>query len=106
VVVSALTPKSRAGLAEGLVTMVTDTPLEKLCRDVFVAMTRVASEGALQGGRGSVIGTLIGALIFGVIIWGFTFLKLDAYYQEMVKGVIIIGAVVLDQWRQKSRARS
>jgi LacI family transcriptional regulator len=50
VVVSALTPESRAGLAEGLVTMVTDTPLEKLCRDVFVAMTRVAREGALQGG--------------------------------------------------------
>lgn len=58
---------------------------------------------SLQGGRGSIIGTVIGALIFGVIISGFTFLKLDAYYQEMVKGVIIVGAVVLDQWRQKSR---
>jgi inositol transport system permease protein len=28
-------------------------------------------------------------------------MKLDAYYQEMVKGVIIVGAVVLDQWRQR-----
>ena len=61
---------------------------------------------SLQGGRGSIIGTVIGALIFGVIISGFTFLKLDAYYQEMVKGGIIIGAVVLDQWRQKARTRS
>ncbi|MEO8241066.1 MAG: ABC transporter permease [bacterium] len=61
---------------------------------------------SLSGGRGSIIGTVIGALIFGVIISGFTFLKLDAYYQEMVKGVIIVGAVVLDQWRQsKSRGR-
>ncbi len=60
---------------------------------------------SLQGGRGSILGTVLGALIFGVIISGFTFLKLDAYYQEMVKGVIIVGAVVLDQWRQKSRAR-
>ena len=60
---------------------------------------------SLQGGRGSIIGTCIGALIFGVIISGFTFLKLDAYYQEMVKGVIIIGAVVLDQWRQQRRSR-
>ena len=34
---------------------------------------------------------------------GFTFLKLDAYYQEMVKGMIIVGAVVLDQWRQQGR---
>lgn len=58
---------------------------------------------SLQGGRGSILGTVLGALIFGVIISGFTFLKLDAYYQEMVKGVIIVGAVVLDQWRQKSR---
>jgi inositol transport system permease protein len=58
---------------------------------------------SLQGGRGSIIGTVLGALIFGVIISGFTFLKLDAYYQEMVKGAIIIGAVVLDQWRQNKR---
>jgi inositol transport system permease protein len=60
---------------------------------------------SLQGGRGSIIGTCLGALIFGVIISGFTFLKLDAYYQEMVKGVIIVGAVVLDQWRQQRRSR-
>jgi inositol transport system permease protein len=61
---------------------------------------------SLAGGRGSIIGTVIGALIFGVIISGFTFLKLDAYYQEMVKGAIIIGAVVLDQWRQQRSARA
>jgi inositol transport system permease protein len=60
---------------------------------------------SLQGGRGSILGTVLGALIFGVIISGFTFLKLDAYYQEMVTGVIIVGAVVLDQWRQKNRGR-
>lgn len=60
---------------------------------------------SLQGGRGSILGTVLGALIFGVIISGFTFLRLDAYYQEMVKGIIIVGAVVLDQWRQNTKAR-
>ncbi len=60
---------------------------------------------SLQGGRGSILGTVLGALIFGVIISGFTFLRLDAYYQEMVKGVIIVAAVVLDQWRQRGRSR-
>ena len=60
---------------------------------------------SLQGGRGSILGTVLGALIFGVIISGFTFLRLDAYYQEMVKGAIIVGAVVLDQWRQRRVAR-
>jgi inositol transport system permease protein len=59
---------------------------------------------SLAGGRGSVIGTTIGMLIFGVIISGFTFLRLDAYYQEMIKGAIIVGAVVADVWRQKRRA--
>lgn len=56
---------------------------------------------SLKGGRGSILGTVLGALIFGVIISGFTFVRLDAYYQEMVKGMIIVGAVVLDQWRQR-----
>ncbi|MCA3556014.1 ABC transporter permease [Aestuariivirga sp.] len=59
---------------------------------------------SLAGGRGSIAGTVLGALIFGVIISGFTFLRLDAYYQEMVKGAIIVGAVVLDQWRQRRRS--
>lgn len=50
VVVSALTADSRAGLAEGLVTMVTDTPLEKLCRDLVLVMTRAVKDGLPQGG--------------------------------------------------------
>ena len=60
---------------------------------------------SLSGGRGSIVGTVIGALIFGVIISGFTSIRLDAYYQEMVKGAIIVGAVVLDQWRQRRAAQ-
>jgi inositol transport system permease protein len=59
---------------------------------------------SLSGGRGSVVGTVLGALIFGVIISGFTFIRLDAYYQEMVKGLIIVAAVVMDQYRQRRRA--
>jgi inositol transport system permease protein len=59
---------------------------------------------SLAGGRGSIVGTVIGMLIFGVIISGFTFLRIDAYYQEMLKGVIIVVAVVADVYRQKKRA--
>jgi inositol transport system permease protein len=60
---------------------------------------------SLSGGRGSIIGTVLGAMIFSVIISGFTSIQLDAYYQEMVKGAIIVGAVILDQWRQNRGAR-
>ena len=60
---------------------------------------------SLSGGRGSILGTVLGAGIFSVIISGFTSIRLDAYYQEMVKGAIIVGAVVMDQYRQRKRAR-
>ena len=60
---------------------------------------------SLSGGRGSIIGTVIGAVIFGVIISGFTFLRIDAYYQEMIKGAIIVTAVVADVYRQRRRGR-
>ncbi len=59
---------------------------------------------SLAGGRGSIVGTVIGMLIFGLIISGFTFLRIDAYYQEMLKGVIIVTAVIADVWRQKRDA--
>lgn len=58
---------------------------------------------SLSGGRGSIIGTTLGMLVFGVIISGFTFLRLDAYYQEMIKGIIIVAAVVADLYRQRKR---
>ena len=59
---------------------------------------------SLTGGRGSVFGTVLGAMIFSVVLSGFTSIRLDAYYQDMVKGAIIVGAVVFDQWRQRRRA--
>jgi len=56
---------------------------------------------SLFGGRGRITGTLIGVLILGVITSGFVFLRINAYYQDMVKGAIIVGAVILDQYRTK-----
>jgi len=49
-VVSALTPDSRTGLAEGVVTMVTDTPLEKLCRDLVEMMRLAVRDGVGPNG--------------------------------------------------------
>lgn len=54
---------------------------------------------SLLGGRGRISGTVIGVLILGVITSGFTFLRIDFYYQEIVKGLIILAAVIGDQYR-------
>lgn len=58
---------------------------------------------SLNGGMGKIAGTVIGTLILGVMTSGFTFLQIDAYYQEIVKGIIIVVAVVADQYRQRNR---
>ncbi len=58
---------------------------------------------SLAGGVGRITGTVIGVVILGVMTSGFTFLRIDAYYQEIVKGAIIVAAVVADQYRQRNR---
>ena len=49
----------------------------------------------LEGGRGSLLGTLIGVLIVGVVTNAMDLLGMKAYPQQMVKGVMIVGAVAL-----------
>ncbi|MFO1073215.1 MAG: ABC transporter permease [Geminicoccaceae bacterium] len=61
---------------------------------------------SLSGGVGRITGTVIGTIILGVMTSGFTFLRVDAYYQEIVKGMIIVAAVVVDQYRQRKRAKA
>ncbi|MBI5388689.1 MAG: ABC transporter permease [Verrucomicrobia bacterium] len=52
---------------------------------------------SLSGGVGGVGGTLLGALLMGVINNGLDLLNVSSYYQQIVKGVIIVGAVWLDR---------
>ena len=68
--------------------------------DVIAAV--VIGGTSLAGGRGSVWGTLIGALLIGVINNGMNLLGISPYFQLLVKGLIIIGAVLLDRLRQES----
>lgn len=52
---------------------------------------------SLSGGVGGVGGTVLGALLMGVINNGLDLLNVSSYYQQIVKGVIIVGAVWLDR---------
>ena len=53
---------------------------------------------SLFGGRGSIVGTLVGALIVGVFRSAVSLAGLDVLWQEFAIGVLIIVAVALDQW--------
>lgn len=56
---------------------------------------------SMSGGRGKIIGTLIGALILGFLNNGLNMLGVDAYYQMIVKGVVILLAVLVDNKTSK-----
>ncbi|NWB95582.1 ABC transporter permease [Pseudomonas gingeri] len=60
---------------------------------------------SLAGGVGRITGTVIGALILGVMASGFTFVGVDAYIQDIIKGLIIVIAVVIDQYRNKRKLK-
>jgi ribose transport system permease protein len=64
----------------------------------------VIGGGSLNGGRGSILGTLTGALIMQVISSGCTALKQPNHIQEIIVGAIIVAAVTLDQFRQRRLA--
>jgi len=52
---------------------------------------------SMEGGRGKVMGTLIGALIIGTITNGLDILNVSPYWQQIIKGAIILIAVLLDK---------
>ncbi|HEX8497366.1 MAG TPA: ABC transporter permease [Actinomycetales bacterium] len=59
---------------------------------------------SLFGGRGGVLGTLLGALIVSVFTSGLSIIGVDAQYRLLAVGVLVILAVTVDQWIRKVKA--
>jgi erythritol transport system permease protein len=55
-----------------------------------------------MGGRGTVGGTLIGAFVIGVLADGLVLLGVSEFWQMVVKGLVIVVAVILDQFQKRS----
>ncbi len=72
--------------------------------DEFSAVGAVLIGGAsMSGGVGTVSGTLAGVLILGMISNGLNLLHVNPYFQYVVKGLIILFAILMDQFGRKSR---
>jgi fructose transport system permease protein len=66
------------------------------------AITAVVIGGtSLFGGRGSIIGTLFGALIVGTFDSGLSLMDVDPLWRQLTTGALIIFAVSIDQWIRK-----
>ncbi|KQO79578.1 sugar ABC transporter [Rhizobium sp. Leaf262] len=59
---------------------------------------------SLSGGRGTVVGTLLGACIIGVLANGLILFGLSDFMRQMITGVVIILAVIIDKYRERITA--
>ena len=60
---------------------------------------------AVEAADGPTTGTIIGVCILGVLTSGFIFLRIDLFYVNMVKGILIIAVVVADTYRHKRESK-
>jgi ribose transport system permease protein len=79
----------------------TGEPTSGVGMELEIIAAVVIGGGSLRGGRGSVLGTLVGAAMMAVIASGSNQLGLLNPVQDVLIGVIIIAAVTLDQFRQR-----
>ena len=56
---------------------------------------------SLSGGKGSILGTIIGALIIGVLNNGLVLLGVSPFWQQVIKGIVILAAVIIDKGAAK-----
>lgn len=100
-----------AGLLAGLAGIITAARAETaqagmgMMYELDAIAAAVIGGTSLAGGRGRIFSTVIGTLILGLMMSGFTFLRVDAFYQEIAKGMIIVAAVVADTFRQNARGK-
>jgi len=58
---------------------------------------------SMSGGSGTIIGTIIGVLIMGVLRNGIMLMGISPFWQEVLIGVVIVGAVAVDVWTGRKR---
>jgi len=79
-------------------------PTTAISYELFVIAAVVIGGGSLLGGEGSILGSLIGALIITILYMGGQQMGWPKWVQETVIGAIIIGAVALDRVRHRAMA--
>lgn len=74
--------------------------------DLLLILAAVIIGGtSLEGGRGTVIGTLVGILLLGIIANGLVLENISSFWQPVIVGAILIIAIILDELRRRTALR-
>jgi ribose transport system permease protein len=87
------------------VRMAAGNPLAQDGLELYAIAAVIVGGTSLSGGEGDILGTLIGALIMGVLANGLGLLSVPEYWQKVIIGSVIVLAVGADRLRMRWRAR-
>ena len=71
--------------------------------ELTVIAAVVVGGTSLFGGTGNILGTIIGAILFGVLQNGLVLLSVSSYIQQIIIGIILILAVAFDRFSKSTR---
>jgi ribose transport system permease protein len=74
--------------------------------ELRVITAAIIGGASLNGGEGSVLGAVLGALFMGILANSLNLLGVDVYWQNLVTGVMLILAVVFDMINEKRKEQS
>ena len=56
---------------------------------------------SLSGGKGGILGTLVGAIFIATLINGLVILNVTSFWQQLIMGLVVLAAVGIDQYRKR-----
>ena len=81
------------------------SPQSGVSMEMDVVTAVVIGGVSINGGKGKIVGAFMGALIIGVLSNGLTILNIGEYYQQVVKGIVLILAVAFDTFSNTDKVK-